>query len=532
MRTAPLASRCPRCGRGYPVAAGHCPDDGARLVALEPAAAEHDPDADLRIGTTVAGDFQIRKVIGAGAMGRVYRAHQRSVDRDVAIKILHRELSANPDIVRRFHREAKIANQLRHPHAVDIHAAGQLPDGALYIVMEFLDGVSLAELLSANPEGLPVARAIAILLQTCDVVGEAHARGIIHRDLKPENVMLIQRAQVADWVKILDFGIAKATIDEASMQTAAGLVFGTARYISPEGAEGHEVGPASDVYSLATMLYQMLVGHTPFDGGGTLGLLVRRVHEDAPPLAQSPRGASVPRHLTNVVMTNLARDPSRRAPNAHALGQALAHAAQADGVDVAASDAPARPSHFAAHAKLAIAPTLDDAAAQPVIAPPSPPSASVEPAAPPTVEGSSRRPKVALVVLALLLGAALSALLVERLTAHGEDPRAAHVAKVRRALAEEHYIAPPGDNVRELTEQGLARWPEDAELVHLRGEAVHELLTRAIAARASGEATRAREYAMQARLLEPSNETVRLLLTSDAGTTQPDAARTSPTRAR
>src|SRR4051794_4944795 len=211
---------CPRCKNAFDLEAVFCPNDGA---ALEPPG-EPPPDSDPYIGTVLQGDIEIRSVTGAGAMGRVYRAHQRGIDRDVAVKILHRELSGNQPLVQRFHREAKIASRLQHPHVVDVYLAGQLPDGALYIVMEYLDGSSLAAALAAAGGAFGTARALTISLQICDAVGEGHARGIVHRDLKPENVMLVHRADTNDWVKVLDFGIAKVNVGDQSMETAAGLI--------------------------------------------------------------------------------------------------------------------------------------------------------------------------------------------------------------------------------------------------------------------------------------------------------------------
>ena len=171
------------------------------------------------------------------------RAFQHGIDRDVAVKILHRELSANAQLVQRFHREAKVASRLSHPNVVHVHLAGQLPDGALYIVMEYLDGLSLQSALAGEGGALDLSRALHIALQICDAVGEAHVQGVVHRDLKPENVMLVRRGADDDFVKVLDFGIARLNWGEQSMATAAGLIFGTARYISPEGAQGETVGP-------------------------------------------------------------------------------------------------------------------------------------------------------------------------------------------------------------------------------------------------------------------------------------------------
>ncbi|HVH43401.1 MAG TPA: serine/threonine-protein kinase, partial [Labilithrix sp.] len=320
---------CAACGGRYPGDALFCPTDGTPLQSA--AAAERDAD-DPYLGQEISGHIEIRQIVGVGAMGRVYRAFQRGIDRDVAVKILHRELSANAQLVSRFTREAKVASRLQHPNVVQVLLAGQLPDRALYRVMEYLDGLSLQSALAAAGGALPLPRALHIALQLCEAVGEAHAQGIVHRDLKPENVMLVRRGSDPDFVKVLDFGIARINWGEQSVATAAGLIFGTARYISPEGAQGNAVGPASDVYAIGTLLYQMLSGRTPFDGEQAVGLLVQQIHDPAPQLRSIPRAAYVPEPIADVVMATLAKDPARREPDARALGQAIFDAAKIAGL--------------------------------------------------------------------------------------------------------------------------------------------------------------------------------------------------------
>src|SRR5690349_12558425 len=246
---------CATCSGRFPGDALFCPIDG---TPLQSAAAAEREAADPYLGQEISGHIEIRQLVGIGAMGRVYRAFQRGIDRDVAVKILHRELSANAQLVSRFTREAKVASRLSHPNVVQVLLAGQLPDRALYMVMEYLDGLSLQSALAAVGGAMPMSRALHIGLQLCEAAGEAHAQGIVHRDLKPENVMLVRRGVDEDFVKVLDFGIARINWGEQSVATQAGLIFGTARYISPEGAQGNAVGPASDVYSIATLFYQML----------------------------------------------------------------------------------------------------------------------------------------------------------------------------------------------------------------------------------------------------------------------------------
>ncbi len=328
---------CTTCGARYPADALFCPNDGSPLqhaatAQAQQRASDSGGGSDPYVGRELAGHIEVRQLAGVGAMGRVYRAFQKGIDRDVAVKILHRELSANAQLVQRFHREAKVASRLLHPNVVQIHLAGQLPDGALYIVMEYLDGLSLQSAFAAAGGAVPLLRALHIALQICDAVGEAHAQGIVHRDLKPENVMLVHRGEDADFVKVLDFGIARLDWGDQSMATAAGLIFGTARYISPEGAQGEQVGPEGDVYSIATLVYQMLAGRTPFEGDQALGLLVQQIHDPPPPLRSIPRSSYVPEAVANVLMTNLAKDKTKRAPDARALGRTLLEAAKKAGL--------------------------------------------------------------------------------------------------------------------------------------------------------------------------------------------------------
>ncbi len=531
---------CPRCCNSFEEAAVFCPNDG---TALEPRG-DSPPDSDSYIGAVIHGDIEIKSVAGAGAMGRVYRAHQRGIDRDVAVKILHRELSGNLPLVQRFHREAKIASRLQHPHVVEVYLAGQLADGALYIVMEYLDGMSLSAARRAAGDVLPIERALPIMLQICDAVGEGHARGIVHRDLKPENVMLIRRAETSDWVKVLDFGIAKVSLGEQSMETAAGLIFGTARYISPEGAQGATVGPPGDVYSISVMLYQLLAGRTPFDAEQPVGLLIKHIHDAPPPLRSWPAAANVPEPIARVIMDNLAKDPSRRAPSARALGNALAGAAKEANVSISDVGVIARMSMVdIATAKRTVDETLDDASAEPapmaalekaaltpVLTPrraavaladtaadePTPRELSARPPAvpssPSSVRPGAKKNTASVILLAFLLGVAVTALAMQHFANRGDAEHTAHVMRTRRALAEGRYVDPPGDNVRELVKLGLSKWPDDSELTKIQSDAAHEVVTRAMAARSGGDVTGARDLAKTASELDTTDGTAKLLL--------------------
>lgn len=341
MKTA-SAKCCPSCGERYDADVLFCPRDGTPLVsARSPSFASAIAERDPYVGVELGGQIRIKSLIGIGSMGRVYRAFQGGIDRDVAVKILHRELSGNAELVERFHREARVASRLVHANVVQVLMTGNIAPqqdarvgGEIYLVMEHLDGISLLSALAAGGEGaaLPLPRALHIALQICDAVGEAHAQGIVHRDLKPENVMLVRRGDDPDYVKVLDFGIARLTRTDKAMATQAGLIFGTAKYISPEGAEGLPVGPPGDVYSIATILYQCLAGRAPFEGDSHVTLLMHHAHTPPPPLTGISRASYVPTPIAGVIMQNLAKKPGDRAPDGKALGRDLINAARESGL--------------------------------------------------------------------------------------------------------------------------------------------------------------------------------------------------------
>src|SRR5882762_902409 len=217
------------------------------------------------------GEFRILEKIGTGGMGSVYRANQTAMSRLVAVKILHPKLANRRDLVSRFRREAKAMSHLTHPNTVKVFLYGELEDGSLYIIMEYLDGKNVNQ--TVRGEGpLPVERALPILIQACGALDEAHKQGIIHRDLKPENIYLCTQGGMKDYAKVLDFGLAKVTEREmrpgSLILTQEGMVFGTPEFMSPEQAQGKTLGAASDIYSLAVILYEVLTGKLPFEAKG------------------------------------------------------------------------------------------------------------------------------------------------------------------------------------------------------------------------------------------------------------------------
>ena len=256
------------------------------------------------------GTVRILQKIGSGGMGAVYKAMEIANSRMVGVKILHPKLANRKDLVSRFGREARALSQLSHPNTVRVFAYGELEDGALYIIMELLEGKNLNQTVRAEGP-FPMARALPILIQACGALDEAHKAGIIHRDLKPENIFLVQGGALHDFPKLLDFGLAK--VGERQMRpgsvilTQEGMVFGTPEFMSPEQAQGKTLAPASDVYSLAVILYEVLTGKLPFDAKSAMDFI--QMHVTTKPIALNKRapGRVFPALLEQVMDRALAK---------------------------------------------------------------------------------------------------------------------------------------------------------------------------------------------------------------------------------
>jgi serine/threonine-protein kinase len=261
------------------------------------------------------GTFQILQKIGSGGMGAVYKALEREMNRMVGVKILHPKLANRKDLVTRFRREARAMSQLTHPNTVKVFRYGELDDGSLYIIMEFLEGKNLNQTVRADGP-FPMDRALPVLIQVCGALDEAHRAGIIHRDLKPENIFLVQSGGVHDFPKVLDFGLAK--VGERQMRpgsvilTQEGMVFGTPEFMSPEQAQGKVLTPASDVYSLAVILYEVLTGRLPFDAKSAMDFIQLHVTGKPIPLNQRVPGKVFPPLLEQVMDRALAKRPEDR----------------------------------------------------------------------------------------------------------------------------------------------------------------------------------------------------------------------------
>jgi serine/threonine-protein kinase len=286
------------------------------------------------------GEFRILQRIGTGGMGSVYKAEQPEMNRMVAIKILHPKLTNRPDLASRFRREARAMAQLTHPNTVKVFNYGELDDGSLYIVMEFLEGRNLNRVVKRDGP-LSVERAVPILIQVCGALQEAHSGGIIHRDLKPENIFLSKQMGLEEYPKVLDFGLAKVT--EQQMRpgsvnlTQEGMVFGTPEFMSPEQAQGQPLEATSDIYSLAVILYEALTGKLPFDARSPMEYIQKHVVEPPIPVSDRVPGLKFPKGLDEVIAQALAKSPRDRYQSAIEFAAALrpfagAGAALVDGI--------------------------------------------------------------------------------------------------------------------------------------------------------------------------------------------------------
>ena len=262
-----------------------------------------------------AGRYRLERPLGQGGMATVYLGRDSELDRPVAVKVLADHLAGNEAFRERFLREARLAARLSHPNVVSVYDAGEEADGRPYIVMEHVEGETLGDVLRERGR-LPIGEAVGLALQACRGLAHAHAAGLVHRDVKPQNLLL----RGDGTLKIADFGIARAA--ESTALTQAGTVLGTAAYLSPEQARGEPAGPASDLYALGVVSYQLLAGRLPFDAASLTDLARQQDTTSPPPLHELD--PEIPRALSLVVARALERNPDDRFADAGAMERALA----------------------------------------------------------------------------------------------------------------------------------------------------------------------------------------------------------------
>jgi serine/threonine protein kinase len=292
------------------------------MLASSESIAQASEDRDSHVGLLLSDRYRVDALIDRGGMGRVYAGEHVLMHKRVAIKVLHRELSQVPEFVARFEREARAAANIDNEHVVSATDFGKLPDGAVFLVLEYIEGRNLRDEIASGP--MPLTRTLHIGRQIATALRSAHALGIVHRDLKPENVMLVEKAGDSDFAKVLDFGIARVPIGENSGDdappskpiTKAGMVFGTPEYMPPEQALGQSVDERADIYSLGVIIYEMLAGRRPFVAESQVGVLGQQLSRSVPPVSKRAPGVYIPAGVDTMVRKMMHREASQRFRNA------------------------------------------------------------------------------------------------------------------------------------------------------------------------------------------------------------------------
>jgi len=303
--------QCPSCQTPVDAQQRFCPACGTALSVAE----ERAEEAAI-VGKTLGGKYKVVRLLGEGGMGAVYEGEQPlgTAKRKVAIKTLHPHLSRDPTIKARFEREVGTVAELEHPNTIQVYDFGASADGILYIVMEFLQGKSLAVILEKEGPMSP-DRVERIMRQIGGSLEEAHGRGIVHRDLKPDNVVLVERAGKKDFVKVLDFGIAKRSHEVDSTErklTQQGMVLGTPPYMSPEQFAGRAIDGRSDIYSLGVMAYEMLTGRLPFQANTAWEWATQHMTQAPIPIESLAEGLRAPEAMRQAIHRALAKAPEER----------------------------------------------------------------------------------------------------------------------------------------------------------------------------------------------------------------------------
>jgi serine/threonine protein kinase/formylglycine-generating enzyme required for sulfatase activity len=304
---------CPQCGKAYDDPIDVCASDRSQLILVDP--------SDPMLGKLLDGRYRLVRKIGEGGMGSIYRAVHIENLRICAIKLMTSLSPGKDDAIARFKREARNSVRIDSVHAVTVYDSGQTDEGLLYLAMEYIDGKPLSRVISEQ-RVLPVERVIHITNQIAEALAAAHALPMIHRDLKPDNIMITRKGANNDFVKVLDFGIAKALADPGGDNlTKTGFVLGTPVYMSPEQLLGEELDPRSDIYSLAIIVYEMLTGRLPFEGDNPQAVMMKRVMSE--PIRLRVVAPSLSESVELAVMAGLQRNRDARTPTVEAFASEL-----------------------------------------------------------------------------------------------------------------------------------------------------------------------------------------------------------------
>ncbi|HXG66676.1 MAG TPA: protein kinase [Blastocatellia bacterium] len=321
LQTLEPRKECPKCGTDYPTTKKYCRYDGEKLVEIREVNRQ-EPTPTL-MEPILIGQYSCFARLGEGGMGVVYKARHVHLGRVCAVKVLLPQVAAHEHAVKLFRREAQLASSINHPNSVTIYDFGELEQNLLYLAMEFIQGRSLAEIITPKgkpPVRLPVGRVLNILRQICDALDTAHRAGIVHRDLKPQNVMVCERPDKPELVKVVDFGIARSVAGQSGYETIPGII-GTPAYMSPEQASGaQDLDGRTDIFSLGVMAYQMLSGELPFpvEGASVLQQVIRRssLQQLPTPLSKLLPEANIPAGVEAAIMRALEPDREKRIKSA------------------------------------------------------------------------------------------------------------------------------------------------------------------------------------------------------------------------
>lgn len=307
---------CQQCSTVYYGAEVFCNKDGARLGGTGQLPVETQQAlADPLIGKSIQRRYRVLCKLGEGGMGVVYTALHVDIEKKVAIKVLRDDFSKRPEVVERFRQEARAASRIGHANIVDVTDFGQLEEGGVFFAMELLQGVPLAD--EVRGKCLPLLRAVPIINQICRALSAAHKVGIVHRDLKPENIFLVEKDDQHDFVKILDFGIAKISDQDSDGKrlTKTGMIFGTPEYMSPEQASGKPLDHRVDVYALGCIMFEMFTGAVPYTGESFMAVLTQHMFEPVPLIEEVNPQTDVPPAVREVVYRAMSKDLRERYAN-------------------------------------------------------------------------------------------------------------------------------------------------------------------------------------------------------------------------